>query len=122
MKVYRIPIGALVAAAAVSVASAQSGGPPPAKPSPELLAAGRKVYDRERCLTCHQIAKHGNSRFPLDGVGTRLTPEQIRRWITHTSEMEDALPKMPPVRMSAIKYRLSAADLDALVAYLGSLK
>jgi hypothetical protein len=36
--------------------------------------------------------------------------------------MEDALPKMPAVRMSARKYRLSTPDLDALVAYLGSLR
>jgi cbb3-type cytochrome oxidase cytochrome c subunit len=36
--------------------------------------------------------------------------------------MEDALPRMPAVRMSATRYRLSAADLDALVAYLQTLK
>jgi len=36
--------------------------------------------------------------------------------------MEDALPRMPAVRMSATKYHLSPADLEALVAYLQTLK
>ena len=71
---------------------------------------------------CHQIAGRGNSRFPLDGVGGKLTRDQIRRWITNTAEMENALPRLPPVRMSARKYRLSKADLDALVAYLKTLR
>ena len=87
-----------------------------------LIAAGRKIYDQHKCVTCHQIAKHGNSRFPLDGVGSRLTTDQLRRWITDTAEMEAALPRMPAIRMSATKYRLSPRDLDALVAYLASLK
>jgi mono/diheme cytochrome c family protein len=86
------------------------------------VEAGRKVYEREKCATCHQVAKQGNSRFPLDGVATRLTADQIRRWITDTAAMEAALPRLPPIRMSARKYRLNPADLDALVAYLLTLK
>ena len=86
------------------------------------VEAGRKVYDREKCASCHQIARKGNSRFPLDGVGSRLTPVQIRRWLTHTAEMEAALPRLPAIRMSSTKYRLSKDDLDALVAYLAGLK
>jgi mono/diheme cytochrome c family protein len=86
------------------------------------VEAGRRIYEREKCAACHQIARKGNSRFPLDGVGSRLTPEQIRRWITHTAEMEAALPRLPAIRMSSTKYRLSKDDLDALVAYLDTLK
>ena len=86
------------------------------------VAAGRKVYEREKCAACHQVAGKGNSRFPLDGVGARLTPVQIRRWLTHTAEMEAALPRLPAIRMSSTKYRLSKDDLDALVAYLGTLR
>ena len=83
---------------------------------------GRKVYEREKCATCHQIAKRGNSRYPLDGIASRLSPEQIRRWLTHPAEMEAALPRMPALRMSAMKYRLNSRDLDALVAYLETIK
>ena len=84
--------------------------------------AGRKVYEREKCATCHQIEKRGNSRYPLDGVATRLTSEQLRRWLTDPAEMEAALPRMPALRMSTMKYRLNRQELDALVAYLETLK
>ena len=87
-----------------------------------LVTAGRKVYEQQKCATCHQIVKRGNSRFPLDDVGSKLTPEQLRRWMTDTAEMEAALPRMPAIRMSEIKFRLNARELDALVAYLASLK
>jgi mono/diheme cytochrome c family protein len=118
MKVYRWLAAGFVALAPV----VPPDGPAPQKPSPDPLAIGRKVYDREKCATCHQIARHGNSRFPLDGVGSKLTADQIRRWITHTAAMENALPKRPVIRMSEQTYRLSKTDLDALVAYLASLK
>ena len=84
--------------------------------------AGRKVYEREKCATCHQIAKRGNSRYPLDGVASRLTSDKIRRWLTHPAEMEAALSRMPALRMSTMKYRLNRQELDALVAYLETLK
>lgn len=87
-----------------------------------LITAGRKVYEQQKCATCHQIARRGNSRFPLDGVGSKLTPEQLRRWMTDTAEMEAALPRLPAIRMSEVKFRLNARELDALVAYLASLK
>jgi len=87
-----------------------------------LVAAGRKVYEQQKCASCHQIAKRGNSRFPLDGVGSKLTAGQLRRWMTDTAEMEAALPRLPAIRMSEIRFRLNPRELDALVAYLASLK
>jgi len=106
-------------AGGVRAAAAQQAG---SQSTEALVEAGRKVYDRQKCATCHQIAKRGNSRFPLDGVGSRLTPEQIRRWMTDTAEMEAALDRMPAIRMSEIGFRLNPRELDALVAYLASLK
>ena len=91
-------------------------------PAPETVAAGRRLYVEEKCSVCHQVAGEGNKRFPLDGVGRRLTAPQIRRWFTHTAEMEARLPKLPAIRMSSRKYSFSPAELDALVAYLRSLK
>ena len=46
------------------------------------MERGRQVYAHQKCATCHQIAKKGNSRFPLDGVASRLSAEDLRRWIT----------------------------------------
>jgi mono/diheme cytochrome c family protein len=111
-------LGAVVAAG--SAGTAQEGGR--GKPGKALVEAGLKVYEREKCVTCHQIDGRGNSRFPLDGVGTKLKADDLRRWITDTVRMEDALPRMPAIRMSARRYRLSPGDLDALVAYLQTLK
>ena len=85
-------------------------------------ARGRAVYEDQKCSTCHQVAGRGNRTFPLDGVGSRLSSADIRRWLTHTEQMVNALPKRPAIRMSSRKYNLSDADLDALVEYLSSLK
>lgn len=107
----------LVALVVVAGAAQAQGVDPKAQ-----VAAGQKVYEREKCATCHQIAGRGNSRFPLDGVASKLSEADIRRWMTDTARMEAALPKMPAVRMSATNYKLKPADLDALVAYLVTLK
>jgi len=106
-----------VIVALVSGASAQK-----APTAAQQVERGKAVYAREKCATCHQISRQGNSRFPLDGVASRLTADELRHWMTDTARMEDALPRMPAVRMSARKYHLSAADLDALIAYLATLK
>ena len=104
----------LVAPALIAALSASA-----ARQQPE---AGRRVYEREKCATCHQIEKRGNTRYPLDGVASRLTSDELRRWLTHPAEMEAALPRMPALRMSTMKYRLNRQELDALVAYLETLK
>jgi cytochrome c553 len=89
---------------------------------PRRIEAGRKIYESEGCARCHMIAGRGNRMFPLDGVGAKLPAADIRRWLTNTAEMEDALPKAPAIRMSTRKYDFNDADLAALVAYLESLK
>ena len=86
------------------------------------IEAGKKVYEAQKCSTCHMVAGKGNKMSSLDGVGTKLPAADIKRWITNTAEMEVKLPKPPTVKMSSKKYALKDADLDALVAYLGSLK
>ena len=88
----------------------------------KTVEAGRRIYEREKCAVCHQVAGRGNQRFPLDGVGSRLSADALRRWFTHTIEMEAAKPRKPAIEMSSRKYNFRDADLDALVAYLVSLK
>jgi mono/diheme cytochrome c family protein len=124
--VRALALAALVCPQAGAAQAGESGVTPTRVQVPQtaeaLVSAGRKVYEQQKCASCHQIAKRGNSRFPLDGVGSKLTPEQLRRWMTDTAEMEAALPRLPAIRMSEMKFRLNARDLDALVAYLASLK
>ena len=83
-------------------------GPQGAQPSD--VERGRAVYEAQRCRRCHSIGGEGNARYPLDGVGTRLTDREVRTWIVSPQEMNP--------RVAKRGYELSGADLDALVAYL----
>lgn len=89
---------------------------------PRQIEAGRRIYDSEGCAKCHMIAGRGNRMAPLDGVGSKLSAEEISRWLTNTAQMEDALPKAPAIKMSTRKYDFSDADLKAVVAFLQTLK
>ena len=88
----------------------------------KTIEAGKKVYEAQKCATCHMIAGKGNKMYPLDGVGAKLSATDIKRWFTHTAEMEAALPKKPTLKVSSKKFDLKDQDLGALVAYLQSLK
>jgi len=83
---------------------------------------GEQVYTAQKCQMCHSIAGKGNKSNPLDGVGAKLSAEDMKRWITHPAEMtaKAKSTKKPP--MPAKYGSLPPADLDALVAYLHSLK
>ena len=85
-------------------------------------AKGQEVYTAQKCQLCHAVAGKGNKANPLDGVGAKLNAADIKEWITHPTEMtaKAKSTKKPP--MPAKYGTLPAADLDALVAYLASLK
>jgi hypothetical protein len=71
---------------------------------------------------CHSIAGKGNKSNPLDGVGAKLSADEIRQWITDPTAMtaKTKSTKKPPMPKKWAD--LPAADLDALVAYMQSLK
>ena len=46
-------------------------------------AAGEKVYAAQKCSICHGIAGKGSKTNPLDGVGAKLSADDIKQWITH---------------------------------------
>jgi mono/diheme cytochrome c family protein len=85
-------------------------------------AKGQAVYTAQKCQMCHAIAGKGSKTNPLDGVGGKLSAEDIKQWITHPKEAAAKAnsTKKPP--MPAKYGSLAAADLDALVAYMQSLK
>ena len=59
---------------------------------------------------------------PLDGVGAKLSAEDTKQWIVEPIAMakKAGSTKKPPMPK---KYdKLPAADIDALVAYMQSLK
>ena len=77
---------------------------------------------RRSARLCHPIAGKGNKQSPLDGVGAKLSADDIRAWIVNPIEMaaKTNSTKKPPMPKKWAK--LPAADLDALVAYMQSLK
>jgi len=83
---------------------------------------GQEVYTAQKCQVCHAIAGKGSKANPLDGVGAKLSAADIKEWITDPKEaaVKVKSTKKPP--MPAKYGSLPAADLDALVAYMLSLK
>ena len=83
---------------------------------------GKTVYAAQKCSVCHLIAGAGNKNNPLDGVGTKLSAADIRAWIVTPTQMtaKTKSTKKPP--MPDRYSKLPAADIDALVAYMVSLK
>jgi mono/diheme cytochrome c family protein len=82
---------------------------------------GEAVYAEQKCSMCHSIAGKGNAKGSLDGVGTKLSAAEIKEWIVNPKEMtaKTKAERKPPMRAYP---KLPAADLDALVAYMQTLK
>jgi mono/diheme cytochrome c family protein len=82
---------------------------------------GKKVYADQKCSVCHSIEGKGNAKGALDGVGTKLSADEIKQWIVDPKTMTEKTKaaRKPPMKAYAT---LPAEDLDALVAYMQSLK
>ena len=90
--------------------------------SAQDAAKGAKVYADQKCSVCHSIAGKGNAKGPLDDVGSKLSADDIRQWIVDPAAMtaKAKATRKPP--MPAKYASLPKDDVDALVAYLSSLK
>ena len=110
-----LPLGALTLAVTMPVVGA-------APQDAALVKKGEAIYAAQKCATCHQIAGKGGKQSPLDGVGKKLSAEDIKAWIVSPTEMtkKTGSTKKPPMPNKWAK--LPAADVDALVAYMQSLK
>jgi mono/diheme cytochrome c family protein len=88
----------------------------------DAVKKGEQVYAAQKCQTCHSIGGKGKKQNPLDGVGKKLSADEIRAWIVTPTEMtkKTGSTKKPPMPNRYSK--LPAADIDALVAYMSSLK
>ena len=116
-RVTRSLLTAAVIAFAGGSAAAAAAGQDEAQ-----VKRGEEVYTAQKCSVCHSIAGKGSKKNPLDGVGAKLTAEEIKQWIVDpkgmtTKTKSTVKPPMPD------KYsKLPAGDIDAMVAYLASLK
>ena len=98
---------ALAAAAvmAITLTAAAQGGD---------VEKGKAVYEAQKCKMCHSIAGVGNKKSPLDGVGKKLSADDIKKWILE--------PKTMKADTTMKAYKLAEPDLGNLVAYMLSLK
>ena len=86
----------------------------------DAKAKGEQVYTAQKCSLCHAIAGKGNAKGPLDDVGSKLSADEIRAWLVDAKGMTAKTKATRKPEMKA--YTLPKDDVDALVAYLSSLK
>src|SRR6266508_1046533 len=94
----------------------------------DLIDRGKEVYDLQECYNCHKIGGKGSvkKRGPvLDNIGNLMKPEELkekilnpRAWMAEGFDKEYAKKQMP----SKYKELLADDEVNALVAYLSSLK
>lgn len=78
-----------------------SGGPP----------SGKELFETLSCSACHSIAGQGNTSFPLDGIGSRRTANEIKKLI-----------QSPPAGSAMPAINASESEIESLVAYLVTLR
>ena len=81
---------------------------------------GQALYADQRCRLCHSIGDEGNKRGPLDGVGERLSAEELELWLVDPQQMTEKTGATRKPDMPAYT-RLSQEEIDVLVAYMLSL-
>ena len=84
------------------------------------VTRGAQVYAEQKCSLCHSIGDKGNKKGPLDEVGSTRTAEELHAWIVDAKGMtvKTKAPRKPEMK----NYDLPKADVDALVAYMATLK
>ena len=99
---------ALALLATACAAAAQS-------PCPQVVERGEAAFKSNGCYGCHLIGKFGTPIGPdLSHVGRKYPPEYLARWL------RDPAQQRPSAHMPALE--LTEADVQALAAYLGSLR
>ena len=88
---------------------------------PAASAHGEQVFAAQKCSICHAIAKKGNKNGSLDDVGSRLSADDIRQWVTNAPVMAAKVNAQRKPAMRAF-INMASSDLDDLVAYLQTLK
>ena len=93
----------------------------------DLVALGKEQWELQECYNCHKLyGQGGKKRGPeMDNIGNLMTPEQMkekilnpRSWMAEGFEKEYDKKKMP----DKYKELMEDKDVDALVAFLASLK
>jgi mono/diheme cytochrome c family protein len=107
--------------ALMTVAVAAAGSRVGVAQDASKVEKGKAVFAEQKCKICHSVAGVGNPKGPLDDVGSKLTAEEIKQWLKTPKEMAEKAKatRKPPMKSFAT---LPPAQLDALAAYLATLK
>jgi mono/diheme cytochrome c family protein len=113
---------AILLASVLAMASTTATMIAAAGQDPALAKKGEQLYGAQKCQICHMISGKGNKNNPLDKVGAKLTAAEIREWIVNPVEMTKKTGSTGKPPMPAKYKGLAPAEIDALVAYMQSLK
>src|SRR5438874_4707015 len=91
-------------------------------PDAAKVALGKKTFEDTKCTKCHGDDGLGDKDGKLSlAKGTaKMTVADIKKWITSPAEMTAKLPRKPKEAMK--KFDLTEAQVEALVAFVQSLK
>lgn len=104
---------------------AKPGGAAPI--SGDIIALGKEQWQLQECYNCHKLfGEGGKKRGPeLDNIGNLLKPDELKQkvvdpqsWMAEGFEKEYEKKKMP----DKYKELMEEKDIDALVAFLATLK
>ena len=102
----------LVVVALLAVASALASAQ-----GPKLVAKGQSLTVQHKCSMCHAAGgKGGKIGKALDGVADRYDAAALKRILT------DPLKEFPDAKVKMPKVAWAAGDIDAVTAYLQTLK
>lgn len=86
-----------------------------AQADPALIAKGEKVYTEKKCAVCHMIKSKGGKAGPdLSEVGAKRDAQWLKTFLKD--------PKAGNPKAKMMGFKGTEDELEALVAYLASLK
>jgi mono/diheme cytochrome c family protein len=111
----RIDLAARAAAWAAVAAAALLAAAPAAAEDAALAAKGERVFRDQGCYGCHTVGKFGTPiANDLGKIGAKYDLAYLTRWLRDPSSQR------PTAHMPKIE--LKEAEVDALAAYLASLR
>jgi cytochrome c2 len=76
---------------------------------------GKEVYATQKCGLCHSLSGIGGKKLALDGIGSKLNPDAMKKWIRTPKDMKSGTTMKPYPN-------LPEKDLNDLVEYLMTLR
>jgi mono/diheme cytochrome c family protein len=93
----------------------------PAAAAAQDVHKGQELFAANRCTLCHSVAGKGNPKGALDDVGSKYGAADLREWLVNAKAMSARhhATRKPPMKDFST---LAKSDVEALVAYLQTLK